>query len=289
MHYITAIISAFSSSVTSIFGKLSLNIGASAVQILFLRFLFTFLVAFSVFMIKRKKIDIKKLFLFGGLGILNYGIAAYFFFEGLNYLNPAYATVLYYTNPIFVVLFRLFFYKDKMSILNWIAVFVSFTGVIFANYGEKEFAVGNSLLYGTLLVLVSAILSAFFVTVAGKKLKNASNTTVDSVFYTFTGVFLYYFVLIISLREFVSIEIEFMGYALVLAIFSTFIPLTLNFFSLKKLGAHTLAIIMPLELVFASLLSFFIFGEGFNLLKLFGFILVGFAPIIERLKVIKNE
>jgi drug/metabolite transporter (DMT)-like permease len=46
---------------------------------------------------------------------------------------------------------------------------------------------------------------------------------------------------------------------------------------------------MPLEIVFASLLSFLIFGEMFNIIKVLGFIFVGIAPIIENIMNIKGE
>lgn len=284
MHYFAAIISAFSSSVTSIFGKVSLNLGASALQILLIRFLFSLLISFIFFLLLKRKFDLKKFILFGFLGILNYGLASYLFFSGLKFLNPAYATVLFFTNPIFVLLFQTIIYKNKMNILNILAVILSFVGVFFSNVGEQKFSNLDSLIVGTFLVILASVLNGLFIAITGEKFKKFSLDPFEIVFYTFLAVSIMYLVVSVFTRDIFTLRVDYIGYGLLLAIFSTFIPLTLNFFSLKKLSSHTVAIIMPLEVVFASILSFIIFGESFNLIKIIGFVLVGFAPVVENLK-----
>ncbi|MBO8161856.1 MAG: DMT family transporter [Thermosipho sp. (in: Bacteria)] len=284
MHYFAAIASAFSSSVTSIFGKISLNVGASALQILFLRFLFSLLLSFIFFLLFKRKFNLKSFIFFGFMGIINYGIAAYFFFSGLRFLNPAYATVLFFTNPIFVLIFQMIIYKNKMNFLNIFSVVLSFVGVFFSNIGEQKFSNFEGLFIGTFLVISAAVINALFIAIVGEKLKRFSLDPIESVFYTFLGVSIMYLFISVLTKEIFTLKIDYVGYGLLLAIFSTFIPLTLNFFSLKKLSSHTVAIIMPLEIVFASILSFIIFGESFNFLKIIGFVLVGMAPVVENLK-----
>ncbi|WP_232617953.1 EamA family transporter [Thermosipho africanus] len=132
-------------------------------------------------------------------------------------------------------------------------------------------------------------MNALFITITGRKIKKIDSDTIENVFYTFFGTAIYYLLISIITKELFTIKYEYLNYGFMLAIFSTFIPLTLNFFSLKKLESHSLAIIMPLEIVFASLLSFLIFGEMFNIIKVLGFIFVGIAPIIENIMNIKGE
>ncbi|SHH41774.1 DMT family transporter [Thermosipho atlanticus] len=284
MHYLAAVLSSFSSSVTSIFGKLLFTIGASVSQILFIRFFISFLISFLVFIFIKKKFNFRNFVIFGILGILNYGIAAYLFFFGLQFLNPAYATVLFFTNPVFVLLFQKIFYKDKIGTFNWIAIVTSILGVFFANLGEQSLEKDDEIIIGTLIIIAAAIINALFITVTGKKLKNLTSNVFENVFYTFFGVTLYYLLITSFTKELSTIKFEYVSYGLLLSIFSTFIPLTLSFFSLKKLKSQTVAIIMPLEIVFASVLSLLIFGETFNLLKILGFILISTAPILENFK-----
>ncbi|KAF2957007.1 DMT family transporter [Marinitoga sp. 38H-ov] len=281
MHYLFAILSAFSSSVTSILGKYSFNIGASPSQILFLRFLFSFIISGIIFIFLGYKFDFKKFLLYSVLGILNYGIAAYAFFVGLQYLNPAYATVLYFTNPIFVSFFQHRLTKRKINIVNIIAVALSFVGVIIANMGERAFGNNESIIFGTLIVLFSSFVNAIFIVSVSEYIKQNESKPFESVFYTFTGVFIYYFIFVIRTNEIYTLNGRYLLSGFVLAILATFVPLTLNFFALKKLQSHTLSLIMPLELLFASILSGIFMNESFNVLKVLGLIMVGMAPIID--------
>ncbi|ANQ52943.1 UAA transporter family protein [Thermosipho affectus] len=288
MHLLSAIISAFSSSITSIFGKLSFEIGATPLQILFIRFLFSFLLSLILFSLYKKNFNLKHFSVFGSLGILNYGIAALLFFYGLRFLNPAYATVVFFTNPIFVLIFQKLIYKHKIDFISVISIFLSFTGVTLANFGEKGIE-NNNLFLGTTIVLTSALLNALFVTVSSQRIKKINSDIIENIFYTFLGTILFYTIILVFSGQYISLKVEYLNYGLLLAIFSTFIPLTLNYFSLKKLSSHSLAIIMPLELVFASLLSILIFHEKFNYVKIFGFILVGLAPIVENITIYKKK
>ncbi|MBB6063072.1 drug/metabolite transporter (DMT)-like permease [Thermosipho japonicus] len=287
MHYITAIMSAFSSSVTSIFGKLSLNVGASALQILLLRFFFSLIISGVFFVLLKKKVNIKYLMFFGTFGIINYGIAAYLFFYGLKFLNPAYATVLFFSNPIFVLIFQKLIYKGNFSVFNLIAVVLSFTGIILSNLAEKRIGGSENLIFGSFLVILAAIFNALFITLVGDKIKKLKLNPFESSFYTFLGVTILYFIISIANKELYTLKLDYYIYGLLLAVFSTLIPLTLNYFSLRKINSTTLSLIMPLEIVFASILSFIFFDEIFNILKVLGFSFVVAAPILERVKIKK--
>ncbi|WP_231588298.1 DMT family transporter [Marinitoga sp. 1197] len=276
-----AILSAFSSSVTSVLGKYSFNIGASVSQILFLRFFFSFLIAGMIFGLAGYKFHFKKFIYFSMLGIMNYGIAAYAFFVGLQYLNPAYATVIYFTNPIFVSLLQTKITKRKLNIVNISAVAISFVGVLISNLGERAFSGNNSIVFGTLIILFSSFVNALFVVAASDKLKEKNTNPFESAFYTFSGTFIYYFVLVLLNNEIYTLNSKFMLSGFILAVLATFVPLTLNYLSLKKLQSHTLSLIMPLELIFASVLSAMFLNEAFNVLKIIGFLMVGLAPIID--------
>ncbi|RDI91115.1 hypothetical protein Ob7_06628 [Thermosipho africanus Ob7] len=288
MHFLAAILSSLSSSVTSLFGKLSYVLGATPTQILFIRFSISFIISLIIFLIFKKSFKIKYFLIFGFLGVLNYGIAAYLFFYGLNFLNPAFATVIFFTNPIFVLIFQWVFHKYKINFLSIISIFISFIGVVLANIGEANLVNDNTIIIGTLIVLGSSSLNALFITITGRRIKKINSGTIENVFYTFFGTALYYLFFSLITKELFSIKYEYLNYGFMLAIFSTFVPLTLNFFALKKLESHSLAIIMPLEIVFASLLSYLIFGEIFNIIKVLGFIFVGIAPVIENIKKIKD-
>lgn len=288
MHYLFAILSAFSSSITSILGKYSFNIGASPTQILFLRFLFSFLISGIIYIFLGYKFNFKKFLLYSVLGIINYGIAAYAFFIGLQYLNPAYATVVYFTNPIFVSFLQNRITKNKINIVNASAIAISFVGAIIANMGERAFENNNSIIFGTIMVLFSSFVNAVFIVAAGEYLKKEDSNPFENAFYTFTGVFIYYFIFIILNNEIYSLNNKYLLSGFILAILATFVPLTLNYFALKKIQSHTLALIMPLELLFASILSAIFLDEQFNTLKVLGLILVGIAPIVD-ISGIENE
>ncbi|WGS64999.1 DMT family transporter [Marinitoga aeolica] len=281
MHYLLAVLSAFSSSVTSVLGKYSFNIGATVSQILFLRFLFSFIISGMIFIFAGYKFHLKKFILFSILGIVNYGIAAYAFFIGLQYLNPAYATVIYFTNPIFVSILQTKTTKRKINIVNASAVAISFVGVIIANLGERALIENPNIIFGTLIILFSSFVNALFIVSVSEQIKEENSNPFENAFYTFTGAFIYYLLFVIRNNEIYTLNNKFLLAGFILAVLATFVPLTLNFIALKRLQSHTLSLLMPLELVFASILSAIFFHEPFNALKILGFIMVGLAPIID--------
>ncbi|AEX84681.1 UAA transporter family protein [Marinitoga sp. 1135] len=289
MHYWLAVVSAFSSSITSVLGKFSYTLGATVTQILFLRFFFSFLIALVLFMGFGYKFKFKKFFIFGSLGIVNYGIAAYSFFLGLQYLSPAYATVVYFTNPIFVSLLQTKTTNRKLNFYNAVAVGLSFAGVLIANMGEKAFLQNESLIFGTIMVLFAAFVNALFVVTVSENIKTKYPNPLENSFYTFLGTFIYYFILMSITNGFETLSSKFLLSGFLLAVFATFVPLTLNYFALKKLQSHTLALLMPLELIFASVLSAIFLSEQFNVLKVLGFLMVASAPIIDITSIESQE
>lgn len=123
----------------------------SVYQIIFFRAIVT--LAFTTPLILISKIKIlgnnKLILLFRGfLGL----ISMVFFFQSIKYLDLGISVSIRYSSPIFATIFAVLFLREKVKIIQWIFIIISFTGIILINVigGEID-------LIGFLYALLSAI------------------------------------------------------------------------------------------------------------------------------------
>ena len=107
------------------------NNDLSTLNIIFIRGIFTSLLIFII-IIFFKKNNLKNIFvnkksyLRGFFEVLT----AIFFFGGLILMPMAEVYTLLMTTPFIVTMFAVFFFKEKVGIRRWAAVFIGFLGVI---------------------------------------------------------------------------------------------------------------------------------------------------------------
>ncbi|MDA9319237.1 DMT family transporter [Flavobacteriaceae bacterium] len=123
----------------------------SVYQIIFFRAIVT--LAFTTPLILISKIKIlgnnKLILLFRGfLGL----ISMVFFFQSIKYLDLGISVSIRYSSPIFATIFAVLFLREKVNIIQWIFIIISFTGIILINVIGVEID-----LIGFLYALLSAI------------------------------------------------------------------------------------------------------------------------------------
>src|SRR5262245_48402991 len=67
-----------------------------------------------------------------GLGVSGYYLAGYLDFTGLQYISASLERLILYLNPTFVLALSVLFFKEHVSKRQWIALGVSYSGVLIA-------------------------------------------------------------------------------------------------------------------------------------------------------------
>jgi drug/metabolite transporter (DMT)-like permease len=153
----------------------------SVYQIIFYRAIVT--LAFTTPLILITKIKIlgnnKVILLFRGfLGL----ISMVFFFQSIKYLDLGISVSIRYTSPIFATIFAVLFLREKVKIIQWVFIIISFTGIILINVIGVEID-----LIGFLYALLSAI-SLGLVFLITNKIGNTENPLVIINYFMFIAL-----------------------------------------------------------------------------------------------------
>lgn len=209
--------------------------------------------------------------------ILGFGFIGYYFsplvnFAGLQYVSVGLERMLLYTYPTFVVMGGLFFFRERVSTPTWLAVGLTYVGIVVAYSGEAA-ASGETrwIVFGAALILMSALSYSFFVLFSRRMIlrlgaiRFTANVLCVSCLFTFLhyGVTGRYQVL-------ANVSPEAYRYALILAVFGTVVPSFLLGVGLRRAGAQRFAVLSTIGPVATVLLAWAFLGESVNQYQLAG-------------------
>lgn len=220
-----------------------------------------------------------------GLGFTGYYLGSYLDLAGLQYISAGLGRLILYLYPTLVLLLSLLFLKQKIRPRQIVSLALSYTGIalVFQSEHALQRDAGH-LALGAGLVFASAITYAIYL-VAGSRLVQtlgsmrftAYATLMASVFVLGTyacthGVS----------QLFVRSEVYMI--TLLLAIFSTVLPLWLMAEGLKRIGANQVALVACIGPISTIVLAQIFLGEPITLVQVAGAGLVLGGVIIISLK-----
>lgn len=222
------------------------------------------------------KVNLKSLLFCIFYGALNFGIGLSLYSLSVERIPISVATVLMFSNPIWVTLFGYLFFKDKVGIKKIVVISLCIFGCmciidIFSTGGMNLDIIGilagvsNGMTFALQIVMPrfvdgkiskdslllygfwsASILLAFF-----SNIPNIFNTIYNS-----------------------SSPLFFGAHLLSIGALSTFIANTFYLKSTKYLGTHLPSMLVALEPIFASIFAFFIFGENMKPIQFIGALIV---------------
>lgn len=210
------------------------------------------------------------------LGLFGYYISSFLDFEGLQYISAGLERLILFLYPTFVVLINLFFFKQRISRIQQLALFLTYTGIGIAYFGELRADFSNpNFFLGSILIFFCAITYAIYIAGSGKliPLVGANKFTAYAMLSSTTGVLLHY-----AFKHSFDFPLsEFVGnwpYGLLLAIVATVIPSFMISMGLKRIGANNVAIVSSIGPVSTIIQAHFILGERISLSQVVGTLLV---------------
>lgn len=279
--------------------NLSLD-GLTSIEISTVRPILSTLLVCIFLLIKDKslfRVETKDMWVFVGTGVISLTFFNICYFTTLTRTSMAVSAILMYTSPVFIVILSFFIFKEKISPLKIVALFVALAGIVLVTgvLSSGDSAVSVSII---LIGLGSGLGYALY-SIFGRFaiMKKYSSETIT--FYTFMfaawGMVLYNMILgAISGNVFGNFEnlydkiangrtmtdiLLFLGQT----VFATVLPYLLYTKGLEGVENGKAGIMASIEPVVASLLGMFVYGEILSPSSYVGVVLVLAAVVMLNL------
>lgn len=267
--------------IISIFLKTLTSLGLSSLQIMMLRGIVSAFIIFVFLFTKNKnllKISIKDLWMFFGTGVISLTFFSICYFYTILQIGASIAVILLYTSPIFVLLFSLFLFKEKLSVIKVIALIMTFAGCFFVTgiFGES----GSLTLRGFFIGICAGLGYALYSIFSRYALEKYDSLTVTFYTFVFSGISLLPFVHIEQLPNIFVNSPHAVLLVIGISLFCTVLPYIFYTYGLTGLETGKAAILVTVEPLVGTLVGIFLWKEDISVLKICGIILIFTAVIL---------
>jgi drug/metabolite transporter (DMT)-like permease len=235
----------------------------SPVTLLFLRMVLSlpFFVAIALWLRTRSEqgppLMPKDWLAIAGLGFVGYYLASFLDFLGLQYVGAGLGRLIMFLYPTMVLILSFLFLRKAPTRRELVALVVSYTGVAFvlSNRFGGDSIENRLFLLGVLLVFGSALSYAIYLVAGSQLVKRVGSmrfTAYTMIISTFPAVAQFFAMEPLSA---LVLPGAVWGYAIVMATFSTVLPVFMQAEALKRIGANQFALLGalgPLSTVFLS-------------------------------------
>lgn len=259
------------------------------ISIIFLRLIISVVFLFVFATLTRKLQVIRK-------GDLKYFILLAFFEPflyflgesfGLTYVSSTMGSVIIALIPLIVPIAAYFIYHERLTILNWIGLLVSFTGAMAFVFSSEVEVVAR--LKGVLLLFL-AVLSAVGYSLTVKSLSHKYNGYTITAYQNALGIILFLpLFLWFDAGTIFSVRPSTAAWTslLYLGVFGSSITFVLFTYSIREIGASRANIFTNLIPVFTAIMSYFLLKESMPGLKVAGIFIVLIGVFLSQVQVIK--
>ncbi len=203
------------------------------------------------------------------LGVLGYYLASYLDFLGLQYITAGLERLILFLAPTFVLLLTALWLKRPVSGQQWVALGLSYLGVVFVFIQDLSLS-GANVFLGSAFVLGSALSYAIYLIGSGELLRSIGATRLVAYAMSVSCV--------VSMAHFFTVYglagLEQPGgvwqLSIVHAVFNTVVPTFMMMWAVARIGAPMaaqLGLIGPVSVLF---LAAWLLGEPITALQLLG-------------------
>jgi drug/metabolite transporter (DMT)-like permease len=218
-----------------------------------------------------------------GLGFLGYYAASFLDFIGLQWVGAGVGRLILFLFPTLVVLMSFLFLKAVPTRRELVALAVSYAGIALVLSNQLH-AENRLFALGAALVFASALCYAGYLVAGSQVVKRVGSmrfTAYSTVVATVPAVIQFF---VMEPAQSLQLPAAVWGYAIVLATFSTVVPLFLQAEALKRIGANHFALLGALGPVSVALTSALGLDEPFTGVQAVGGALVIFGVLLVSLK-----
>ena len=206
-----------------------------------------------------------------GMGVISIGAFHVFWNNSVLMLGASLATVIQYNAPIFVTIMARILFKEQLTIQKIIAIGLAVAGTFLVAGLINE---GNwSITARGLWIALSSAITYGSLSMFGKKLSTEYNSW-TIMFYIFSIGTLSLFLFQSGKPDPWPTGSGILGWFLGFVLISTILGFGLYTKALSILPASTASITATAEILFASVLAYFILGEQLSVWQIFGSLLI---------------
>ena len=275
-------------STKAIFVKLAYREAAvDAVTLLALRMLFAlpFFLS-SAFYSSRKSTNVsftgKQWAMVALVGSLGYYVSSLLDFLGLQYISAGIERLVLFIYPTLVLLMSSLFFKTRIMRIQWLAVLISYAGLLVAFWGEASIQNdGNNFYTGSLLIFGCAITYALYIVGSGQLIPTLGAAKFNSYAMTFAAIAVMIHFLLASHTSLINQTPTVYLYSFLMAVVSTVVPSYLVAEAIRRIGSDNTAIVASIGPVSTILQAYLFLQEPVHALQLAGtlFIIAGVLMI----------
>ncbi len=285
---IICLLGAICFSTKAIFVKLAYrDTAVDAVSLLALRMIFSlpfFLVSAGVYSSKENnvKFTTKQWMYVALIGCLGYYISSLLDFMGLQFVTASIERLILFIYPTLVLLMNSVLFKQKIKLIQWLAVIITYAGLLLAFFSEVDIdsSQNENFLWGSFLIFVCAFTYAAYIVGSGKLIPMVGAIKFNSYAMSFAcvGVLLHFFVT--SEQSLIELPAKVYTYSFLMAILSTVIPSYLVTLGIKRIGSDTAAIVGSVGPVSTILLAYFFLNESIYAMQIVGTAMILFGVLL---------
>jgi drug/metabolite transporter (DMT)-like permease len=212
----------------------------------------------------KPKLTARDWFVMSGLGFSGYYLSSFLDFAGLQYITASLERLILYLNPTIVLVVGLLLFKAKVTARQWIALAVSYLGVLVV-FGHDIALSGGHVALGAGLVFASAISYALYLAFSGQAVKRFGALRLTGIATSIACVLCIaqFFILRSPVEMVVAPEVIWLS--ILNATLCTFCPVLLVMMAIERIGAGVTAqigMVGPLSTITMGIL---ILGEPFTI------------------------
>ncbi len=196
-------------------------------------------------------------------------LAAHFatWISSLDYTSVASSVVLVNTNPIWVGLLTPFISKDRITRLTALGIVISVVGGVII--GAGDFAIGGQALWGDFLAILGSISAALYLLIGRNLRPKLSLIAYVIVVYGTAAVILWLIVLGLGL-PITGFTPETYAALVGIAVVPQILGHSTYNWALRWVSASLVAVSLLGEPIMATIMAYFLFGEGLTWAKVVG-------------------
>jgi drug/metabolite transporter (DMT)-like permease len=210
-----------------------------------------------------------------GLGFCGYYLSSFLDFAGLQYISASFERLILYLNPTLVLLLGLLVFKRRVSTRQWVAMGLSYLGVLLV-FGREWSAEGAQAGLGAVLVFASAITYAIYLVASGEVVKRLGSLRLTGLATSVACVLcILQYLLLKPWDSALAVAPQVVSLSVLNAVLCTFAPVLMVMMAIERIGPALTAqagMIGPMSTIAMGVL---LLGEPFT-----GWVVVGTALVL---------
>lgn len=207
------------------------------------------------------------------LGLLGYYLSSFLDFLGLQYISAGLERLILFLTPTFVLLISAFFLHKRIGRLEWMALLVAYAGIVLV-FAHDVQSGGKSVIFGSFLVLGSAISYAVYLLLSGELVLRVGAIRLVAYAMCVSSIACILQFFLLRPASMLIQPMQVYELSLINAVFCTVLPVFLTMIAVARIGAATASqagMVGPVSTLF---MGAFLLNEPIAAIQLVGTLLV---------------